>query len=575
MEKISVADFLKKINSRLLASAAKLPVRELEEESEGKYVCFVDDGEESYDVQLVLNKKGVFESMVCDCKKKAPCLHIIAAANALKQPAQKKKEKTTAKPAKIPEALRKLEEVAPEELRLWVKGLLEKNKDLQLAFTYHFSKKELYTPEELIAQTKLAVHSVVKNKKNIDQTLLKKILDLWADIHQPVLEKYIQNVTDAEYFKLLKTIVQQSTHYRYYFNINTNKFDRHAEKYLNGTVNTINNLQNEEAWKNVVQMFYNCFTDEKNQFCPIYVRHLFNILDVSAPARKVFIFDLLARFSVKHKGNPFFWYKDYIKGFFIQATEHGYFEQYYQEFVPYFGEDEYNIPLIKKLIETGKTAHAEKLCNEIIALNTREGYNVPYWLLLRNIYEQENDHAGLLAVAGHLVKYTFNFDDFLLVDGAIINEEQRKKNRTKIFTSARNGRSPFLNERKLFCFQLLAHEVKYNKMFDLVEHFSTYEIVLMYFKQLFNHDRARLLAALINKRSDHDMYFFGSYDEKIANREREGEMVKQLAEQLVNHYDKKILDGAFGSKINERYYFNKSELVEYYVKHYMKNKQDR
>jgi hypothetical protein len=565
MEKQTLNDFLKKTGSKMLAAAAKLPVRELDEEEPGRFVSFVDDGDESYDVHIGLGKKGEMEKFSCDCNKKAPCLHIIAVANAIQSPNKKEKKAAVKKTAKIPEALRLLEEVAPDELQTWVRTLLEKNKDLQLSFTHYFSKKDSYTPEELTANTKQAVTSIVKNKKKIDQTLLKKILTLWEDIHQPVIELYNKDVTNANSLALLHVIVQLCRHYKHYFNINTNKFDLYAAQCLGATVNTINNLQNEQAWQTVIAAYANHIRNNTENDNLPYINHIMSLLEISGLERKIFIFNSLSELAVKYRGNTSYWYFHFTRVFFDQAVKHEKFEEFHKLFIPYYSENEYNILLIGKLLEINKTALAEKHCLACIAANYRDEYNVPYWRLLKTAYQTDNNKDGVVEMARKLLPFDFGFEDYLLVMEYISDAAEKQKFRTKILTKAKQYDSRIAFEKKEFCFKLLEHEGKFTKMIELVQTHSTYGLIKAYFKQLVNTDKLKLLSAIVNKHREDNWYLLS--DEDV---EGETSEIAEILDMMLEHFDKKTIDVAMRKKLNDQWSYSNNKLVRYYESLYIK-----
>src|SRR5690606_40390691 len=83
MKKISLKELIKKINEQDSKRIRQFEVRELEAEKANCYTAFVDDGSESYDVSIQLNKQDVV-AHGCDCgSDELFCLHQKAVAVAL------------------------------------------------------------------------------------------------------------------------------------------------------------------------------------------------------------------------------------------------------------------------------------------------------------------------------------------------------------------------------------------------------------------------------------------------------------------------------------------------------------
>lgn len=558
MKGLTIKELLQKTSAKADALIKKLVVRELDEEGKGNYISFVDDGDKTFDVSIRL-KNDRIESVSCDCGKPMPCLHVMAVAGNIQAPEKKKQPKRTAKEAPVFQLLKEVEET---RLREWVKCLLEKNKEVQVSFTHYFSPQTHYTPEELSAHTKLAVKSLVKNKKNIDQTILKKIFELWNDIHQPVIELYQSDVTNEEHFKLIRVIVNESLYYNFYFNINTIKFDKYIEKNLLSCSNAINSLENDEAWQKAVNLVTDSFIDAEKRFNPHYANQLFTLIETSDEARRQYAFEKLKDFAIVYNAHTAqYWYFELLKAFFYSAIKHGVFEQYASLFKVGYGENEFNITLIKELIKTGRSDQAEKFCRDCELANYKDEYNVPYWILLKQIYTHTENRAGLAEVCRKLLPFTYDFNDYLLVAENIASDEERKKFRAKIYASAKQS-SYLPYRRKEFCFSLLDHEGKYTKMIELVQQYSTYYLIVQYFEKMFLTDRARLLKAILDKyRNDH--YFYHG-EENAAKEALDKEHVPVLHNLLKQKYDNSFLSAAFRAKVNDRWAYSRNELVRYY-----------
>lgn len=562
MKDLTIKELLQKTNSKQESVIKKLTVRELDEEGKGNYVSFVDDAQDTYDVNIKLQHENI-ETASCDCGKTKPCIHIIAVAKAINYPRAAKQP--VKKTKKEPPEYALLKSVDEGALREWVKSLLEKNKDLVIAFTHHFSPRREYTPDELTSLTRQAVKSVVKNKKVIDQTMLKKIFELWTDIHEPALEQYRSNVSDENNYELIKVIVNESLHYKNYFDINTVKFDKYVDGILVANNNVIAAIENPETWKKTIGIITDNFLDDKKVFIPHYARQLFLLIDVSDSDRQIFIFEKLKDFALIHHKNSSYWYFEFIKTLFYKIMEHKIFEKYASLFFVAYGQNDYNQSLIIELIKIQKFDVAEKFCISCISNNYRDEYNIPYWILLKQIYTITNIQAGLVDMSRLLLPFTFNFEDYLLVAENTHPEEERKKFRTKIFTAARRSGNNMPYQRAEFCFRLLDHERKYLKMIELIPSDSTYRLIIRYFEPMFAVDKTGLLKSILDKQDSLSYYF---HTEETEQQEAEDEaQVPVLLNLMKQKYDTFLLASAVKAKLKEKWSYQ-NKLVRLFEKGY-------
>jgi uncharacterized Zn finger protein len=77
--KMKISQILAKQSETKFVQARKLVFRELEEvESKGNYVAYVDEGDDSYDINIQLDK-DVIVAHSCDCERRdSYCIHQLA-----------------------------------------------------------------------------------------------------------------------------------------------------------------------------------------------------------------------------------------------------------------------------------------------------------------------------------------------------------------------------------------------------------------------------------------------------------------------------------------------------------------
>lgn len=152
---ISVKNYKNILPKDILQKAEKAKVRECDELEKGNFQAYVDDGETSFDVAIIINSKGEVTGHLCDCKSRSAfCRHKTAL---LLFVAKDKKVKGRLKGSKsISQVETLLEDADPERLKAWIRDLLSRNQDLSLAFIHHFSEKQIqYSEADIRGPTRL------------------------------------------------------------------------------------------------------------------------------------------------------------------------------------------------------------------------------------------------------------------------------------------------------------------------------------------------------------------------------------------------------------------------------------
>ncbi|MEO5997392.1 MAG: hypothetical protein ABIN89_11680 [Chitinophagaceae bacterium] len=95
----------------------------------------MDENNDSFDVNIEVNSQGILLNHTCDCESKSDfCRHKTALLLFItNSPKDSIKIKDSIKVSQL-ELL--IDEADPEKLKAWVKSLLAKNKDFELAFTH-------------------------------------------------------------------------------------------------------------------------------------------------------------------------------------------------------------------------------------------------------------------------------------------------------------------------------------------------------------------------------------------------------------------------------------------------------
>ena len=542
----------------LLLQAKKNKVRECDETEKGHFVAYVDDGNESYDVSLIIGAKQEITGQTCECGSKAIfCRHqaalIIHIANGAKT-------KLVAKANKKESAVDMLlQEVEPNDLKVWVKGLIDKNKDIEFSFIHRFSVKEQLSADEVAKIINDAVKAVIGNKKVIDGTQLKKLVELWSELLTPITTHYQDNITDLKAFLNFHIMLDTCIDFQFKVFSNSNKIPKFIERNLQKSVEPLDMLQVEEAWDKAIGFFVAQIPDGVNRVRMHYLLHLKNIINISTEQRKIKLIDCLIKQFEKAKPDTLTNGDDYCKIVFEIACDYNLFPKYSRVFKPIRFNNEHNKKLIGLLIENNHLDLSKKYCAEQIKYNFRDEYNLLYLNFLKTIYLIQKDEAALVPVVTALLPFTFDFDDYLFVSERLPGDE-RKKWRTKMLTRSRNIAYPHKKNGVTFYFKLMESEKNYRKMIEYIDSYTPYGIIQQYFERMVQADKTKLLEVMLRKSDD---YGWGM---KYEDKEKDAACFPELFSLFEKHYTRDYLKLVISSAEKGRFYYQTNHFIGYLKK---------
>ncbi|MEP7279940.1 MAG: hypothetical protein ABI813_14920 [Bacteroidota bacterium] len=550
---LSLKNYKTILTKELLKKAGKCLVRECDETEKGHFIAYVDEGSKTFDLSLNIAPDMRVNDHHCDCKMGSN--HFCCHKAALLVHIGKELKTGSKKTMKTIPSNQLLDNAEPGELKEWIRVLFLKNRDIELSFIHHFSSRtQLPTVAETVQLTNDAIKAVIKNRKNIDPTELKKIIELWAAVHNPIVQHYLTNLTDTDAFLNFHSIME--TCYRFQFNINnsSNKIPKYIEGLLQQVAPAIIAIQEEEDWMAATGLFSAHIVSSKATIAKYYLLHLENIIGFSSSERKTKLVQALAiqyrQFSSNSNTDTSF----YTEIIFRLVEANQLFSVYYNMFKPITYNNAFNLRLIRLLVETGLPELAANYCQDQIRLNTKEEYNIPYLLLLKEIYTLEKDETKLAAVLTTLFPLDFNFEDFRFISNRISDEEERKKFRTKMLTKAKHSSTSGNTAACLFCFNLMDAEKKYGKMIEYIKSYTPYSIILHYFEPMVLTDMHALLKAVLYKDESFMWYDPSAGDENC---------FPALTEKMITHYTSDYLKKAIGQMKKDRSYYLRNRLIAY------------
>ncbi|MDM1453738.1 hypothetical protein [Myroides odoratimimus] len=270
---MKVAEVIKSITTKDKNRAMQLPVRELEQESKGHYVAFVDDGEQSYDVQLFIQAAKI-TALTCDCPNgETLCLHKVAVLLAMEDSkgGTKKKSTTTGvktKKKKLTETEEVMLRVDKEAITGWLSEVFKKNKPLEQLFLLTFSTDETqYTTDQVREIMEQTIKSVAGRRKTLEGANVKKLMDLMNIALEPVNHYVTVSINKPITLDIFSTVIETMTDFQNRIRTYSKKIDLFYDEYIHWLALTINNVQVKSVWeeviKNIVYKTFEHFVNKK------------------------------------------------------------------------------------------------------------------------------------------------------------------------------------------------------------------------------------------------------------------------------------------------------------------------
>lgn len=265
---ISLHNWVKSLTKFEKNKLEKILVRELEEESKNYFVAFVDDKEQSYDVNIYLNKQ-IIEKSTCDClDKTVTCLHqkavwyVLANKETITTKKVVKSRKTTTKMAVSTTLLQTL---TKEEVQNWLIDVFKKNKVLEQQFVVTFSQEQKeYSIEDVKKLMEETFFAVAGKRKTLEGIKIKKILDTLDIAFKPVKDFIIINIHQSIAYDLYTTIMDSMLIFDLRISHHSKRINDFYESFSLWFALNLNNIQEVTYWELQIQkIIKNIFVDNK------------------------------------------------------------------------------------------------------------------------------------------------------------------------------------------------------------------------------------------------------------------------------------------------------------------------
>lgn len=507
---MNLKNFEKSFSEINKAKAAKLSVRECDEEPKGNFIAYVDQDNRSFDVHIRLGINGSeVETMDCDCSEGSTyCIHKFAMLQFIKSKAKVEKTKIVKKETNDPQSL--LDNVSILDLHNWILDLFDKDKALLTAFKLQFypPKTDNLTEKQIIKQLKELAINVAGRKKKVDPTTFDKIAKLWEMFVMPIAEGFLKGPLEEKTLNNLEMLISAIEVVAYSYstrsflaveNIEKGIFSLLAHKYVQLSENTLGpalfnlnkKLQSfqksfEKAYLEVIEQVFDAVDSKKQE---IVVEHMVSSFEdhiVSSNFGNFSYSNLLVKL--------------------LDKTDN--FEKYVEFLKPIYYDNNFNKRLIERLFEIKKFDLIEKHCYTIMKSNVRQEYNEPYIAYLKKIYLEQGNNDSLRRLLKDEVEHTANFDDFLEVYCHISAETDKAEYRNQTFAKIRRKSVMDKNKSAIsFTVKLLAYEQNWKLLIGYLKDYQDLTSFIPYLESMLTFDEKKVITGL-GKHST--AYFSGS-----------------------------------------------------------------
>ena len=411
---MTILNFLKEHQTKL-KTTKKMVVRDLDELEKNKFVAYVDEENESFDVQLELDAKKNIKDSSCDCSEGGICNHIVALVQFI---SGNKVEKTTIKKGvkrKLSETDQLLETLDNETIRLWVSDILNKNKELAFGFKNHFGKNEIILDKETIEKSiQDSISSIIGRRKKVETNEVKKIVDALTVSLKPILEQLFSKTTKENY-QLFNFLVQELGSFNFNYYTNSTRIQKYINTIYIDLLKSVFNIKEIEEWQKSVHFYLSLIFEDKFYMQDLDFAKKIYDFSIANELQKMYVIQVIEENIEKL-------YKNYTEEYplfsieleyFILTifSENNLFEKHATKFKPRRFQNNHNLLLINELLKINQNKLAEKYCIEQIESNYKQEYDLPYAKILISIYKQNNEIQKLENILSDYGKNIFSIDD--------------------------------------------------------------------------------------------------------------------------------------------------------------------
>jgi len=524
-------DLQNQFSKQKINKAKKFSIREFEETEKNRFVCFVDEEAESYDVEITLNTKSEITGYSCECGSKDFCIHALAMGLFMSENKTGRTSSQRGAKKRSTEVELAMEDLNAEELKTWLLEFFKKNKDAEMQFMLSFGqKKKDFSETEISELIKNTVASVAGKRKSLTAPEVKKLVDLLTKALEPVEQYLMQNPDKKESIRKYLWLIDEISMYKMKIFFSGVRMDNFQKKLNERFLTHINAIKDFDLWKELAAENWYLFLRSNQPITVSFYEFIMEQYHGGNQEQKMYIAGLIKE-EIRIWEKTGFELRTSVKEDLLGIiAENGFFTELQNYFQIEKYQNSYNLKVIGELLKTDRKK-AENICKTIIDSNSNERYDPPYYAILEKIYQENGSPADLAYIKRKRFWETLSLEDYIFIAENDADEEEFKKFRSRILAFLKNSFYNYPETADLY-FGILDYEKNYKKMFDVIDSNTPTSVINVYAEKLYLTNKNKFLMAVRSRNE----WYSSEEDEEV------------LAAFLASKYDAGLLKDVFGKK---------------------------
>lgn len=432
---LSAKTYKKAISASILKQAEQLlkrgALRELDEERPGRFVAYVDDGDQSFDVMLQLNAKRELSPHSCDCSseyffcehKATVFLHLLEHGSTLAVPKKKRVSK------KELEAIALFEGVDFEALKQWVIAAMNQDKALRQQFELHFGKERDNPSAEQIQEKTRALRTAVMGRRfSASAAEIKKMIGLWEAYHLPILEGHFSAGEPSASGPLMWAIFSEVWDAHRTLSTNSNKISNYRDSLMKKLETLILQLSaKNQLMPHVESVLHFLAGRARNEETQVYMLPLLSRWGTVLPTEQATVLiGTVIDFTRNNKDLSAYNKTRVLHFIFEDCHKTEAIKPFLPDFPASDQNPEYNFRLIDLLLQEKNFGAAVQKCHAVSKFRFHQKFSLPLqdrWII---IYRETGDHVSLLNLLQTRLRKYFLWNDYELAMPLLKEDKDRE-----------------------------------------------------------------------------------------------------------------------------------------------------
>ena len=283
----------------------------------------------------------------------------------------------------------------------------------------------------------------------------------------PVFDYLQMQIDKKKAFVLIISLIENLAAQNLKYTVPGTRFPKYIFSVIEKFALIFNQLQDEDAWKKQVTIFVDDLFNLEFTIGNYYLEILKHIHDTAKPNRKKFVSACIKKNLLEYIEEDFTLRLEFNSILLDIVVENNDFETVTEYFTIYPYENAFNIKFLNAL----KNIHPEQTiayCSKCISRNSKIDYNLPYLLILEEIFTSQGNFKNVALVKHDKFQIDPNFEDYQFIQQHLDDKPYLSKFRANTLSRLRNS---FHKHHKYIdvYFEILNDEKNYAKMCDVIK----------------------------------------------------------------------------------------------------------